>query len=281
MNLQHRDCLAAEVQVVEIGAKMPVSTGVKSGHYAYFLRRGSFRITSQSGTATASAGQILWIGAGVPRCLHTNGAAEWIVLRIRNHLFAPGNPADRVAWQTLMRLARLSTRHPRLVLSPAGQSRLFALVEAYTRSDISGEDAALVMRKGLVLQLLAGVQTDPVFLEAVAGLPDPQPQLDLLQGVLILLDEEAPGIADAAALARRAGLSRSSLYRLFASAGLPAPRVLLERARLERAVRLLQESDQTILSIAMETGFGSLSAFYRVFTRAYGESPGAFRSSKE
>jgi len=53
----------------------------------------------------------------------------------------------------------------------------------------------------------------------------------------------------------------------------------LTQHRLTHAQRLLATTDDKIASIAFESGFGSLSRFYHVFTRESGQSPGQYRVS--
>lgn len=49
--------------------------------------------------------------------------------------------------------------------------------------------------------------------------------------------------------------------------------------RLSHAKMLLLETDSKILSVALDSGFGSLSSFYEVFQKRCGESPAAYRKS--
>jgi len=48
-------------------------------------------------------------------------------------------------------------------------------------------------------------------------------------------------------------------------------------AKVARASRLLVESAETVLSISLECGFGSLSHFNRTFEEIKGSSPGRWR----
>lgn len=48
--------------------------------------------------------------------------------------------------------------------------------------------------------------------------------------------------------------------------------------RLTMAERLLRSSDESILDIAEQSGFDSLSYFNRIFKRKYGEAPGRWRA---
>jgi AraC-like DNA-binding protein len=49
--------------------------------------------------------------------------------------------------------------------------------------------------------------------------------------------------------------------------------------RIAQAQRLLLTTDDNILDIAMQTGFGSSSNFYVTFKKLCGQSPGAYRQA--
>ena len=75
------------------------------------------------------------------------------------------------------------------------------------------------------------------------------------------------------------GISPSLLRAIFAERG-TSPAQFIRQARLERAHRLLAdaaERHRTVLEIALDCGFGSISSFYRLFHEAYGLSPGDLR----
>jgi AraC-like DNA-binding protein len=73
------------------------------------------------------------------------------------------------------------------------------------------------------------------------------------------------------------GTSERSLRRAFlAAAGMPWRQYLLE-SRLLKAMVLLAEEGQNVLSIAVAVGFKSVSAFTRAFGRYTGETPTAYR----
>ena len=54
----------------------------------------------------------------------------------------------------------------------------------------------------------------------------------------------------------------------------------LTKLRLYHAKSALLESDEKILTIAMDSGFGSLSRFYEVFTKQTGSTPQAYRQQQ-
>lgn len=78
-------------------------------------------------------------------------------------------------------------------------------------------------------------------------------------------------------LAARAGISKGYLCRAFKKQmGLSVVEYLTER-RIQHAVQLLQDTDDKILSIALDSGFGDLCHFNRVFKKCNGLSPSAYR----
>lgn len=49
------------------------------------------------------------------------------------------------------------------------------------------------------------------------------------------------------------------------------------QTRLAKAAHLLKNTDASVLSIALESGFGQVSCFNRVFSRVFGQTPSGFR----
>jgi AraC-like DNA-binding protein len=81
-------------------------------------------------------------------------------------------------------------------------------------------------------------------------------------------------------IARRFGLSRASLYRLFEPEGGFASYV--RSRRLHRAARLLTSPAHRhlrILDVALESHFASETSFTRSFRREFGLSPADLRAS--
>jgi AraC family transcriptional regulator len=79
------------------------------------------------------------------------------------------------------------------------------------------------------------------------------------------------------ALAQRAHLSRFHFDRLVAAALGESPGALRRRLLLERAAHRLTLSDDQVIDVALDAGYGSPEAFTRAFSRAYGASPSAYR----
>lgn len=81
-------------------------------------------------------------------------------------------------------------------------------------------------------------------------------------------------------LAAAAGLSRAHFARAFRAATGETPYAYLRARRVERARRLLVDSDATICEVASATGFATQSHFGRVFRAATGVAPSAYRRAR-
>ena len=78
--------------------------------------------------------------------------------------------------------------------------------------------------------------------------------------------------------ARRVGLSERQVSRLFREEFGKTFREHLVELRLERAKRLLRDTDQSIVDVACGTGWGSLAHFNSVFRSRVGTTPSRFRA---
>ena len=82
---------------------------------------------------------------------------------------------------------------------------------------------------------------------------------------------------DLGVVAKRIGVSKSHLCRLFkAATGVTVMARLLER-RLEAARGLLEGGRRSVSEICFACGFNNLSYFYRAFEARHGSNPGAYR----
>ena len=89
-----------------------------------------------------------------------------------------------------------------------------------------------------------------------------------------LLDGEG---ATVEMLAARVGVGARHLTRLFAKHLGATPSQVARTARVQRAKRLLDETDRRMTEIALLAGFRSLRRFNAVFTEVYGRSPTGIR----
>lgn len=78
-------------------------------------------------------------------------------------------------------------------------------------------------------------------------------------------------------LARRAGLSRSALAERFRLAMGDTPLNYLRAVRMQKAMRLLTDSELTLEQVANEVGYTDAFSFSKVFKRVVGLAPRDFR----
>ncbi len=78
-------------------------------------------------------------------------------------------------------------------------------------------------------------------------------------------------------LAERVGVGARHLSRLFQKHLGASPTQVARTARVQRAKRLLTETDLPITDIALQSGFGSLRRFNTVFQEVYKRPPTAIR----
>ena len=80
-------------------------------------------------------------------------------------------------------------------------------------------------------------------------------------------------------LAKCCGLSLSAFRTSFTEQLGESPVLYLRDVRLRKACELLYSTELSVLEISMETGFSSLSYFYRCFQNCYHTSPGNWREA--
>jgi transcriptional regulator GlxA family with amidase domain len=80
------------------------------------------------------------------------------------------------------------------------------------------------------------------------------------------------------ALAERAGMSLRNFYRAFEGATGAPPADWVERARLEIARRLLEQTSLYVEQVATRSGFSTGDRMRRVFLRRLGVAPGDYRA---
>jgi AraC family transcriptional regulator, regulatory protein of adaptative response / methylated-DNA-[protein]-cysteine methyltransferase len=82
------------------------------------------------------------------------------------------------------------------------------------------------------------------------------------------------------AFAERLGIGARHLSRLFQRHLGASPAQVARTARVQRAKRLLDQSDLSMMEIALQSGFGSLRRFNAVFAEVYRRPPSALRKTR-
>jgi LacI family transcriptional regulator len=123
------------------------------------------------------------------------------------------------------------------------------------------------------------VQVEPVYAvtrqsSEVMAIADPS-----VATALRFIKDHAGQPIDVSHVIGQAGVSRRTLERRFACALGRSISSVITQCRLERAKRLLLETDLPSSRVAVGAGFGTIKTFNRVFRRSAGVSPQRFRQS--
>lgn len=152
----------------------------------------------------------------------------------------------------------------------AGIDLALSLVE-----DDYGTEAAQTVARYLVMYLRRpGGQTQfaaPVWMPRARRTP--------IRDVQEAIESKPGGIHTIPALARRASMSPRHFTRVFTDEVGEAPGAYVERVRTEAARRQLEETDDTVTTIAARCGFGSSETLRRNFVRRLGVSPDQYRKT--
>ena len=76
------------------------------------------------------------------------------------------------------------------------------------------------------------------------------------------------------------GISKNRLINIFREQYKMTPVEYLNRLRADKAAKLLENTDISILEIAMQCGFGSSSSFYTLFKKQFLTAPKKYRESR-
>jgi AraC-like DNA-binding protein len=85
---------------------------------------------------------------------------------------------------------------------------------------------------------------------------------------------------DVPSLARIAHVSEAHFIRSFRATFGETPHRYLQRRRVERAMFLLRQTDDSVSDICLDVGFASLGTFSRTFRAIVGVSPTAYRDGR-
>lgn len=164
------------------------------------------------------------------------------------------------------------------------------------REVAGGRDATLSHLLRLVHdELAAPTDADPPFVEGLAqslaahlvrryGVAEPSRQAATLPGaklrrVVALMEASIDRPFDLRQLADAVGMSAFHFSRLFKQSTGLSPSHFFIRLRVAEARRLLQETDASIIDVALSVGYSSHSHFSQIFRRETGLAPSAYRSA--
>ena len=100
----------------------------------------------------------------------------------------------------------------------------------------------------------------------------------ILQAVKRYIDSRLDSKISVQELAYKFGYERSYLYRIFMEENGISPQKYIVSWRIQKAKRLLMETDLPISQIASQVGYESYASFTKIFIKETGETPGGFRN---
>ncbi|MFD2329989.1 helix-turn-helix domain-containing protein [Cohnella sp. GCM10020058] len=175
---------------------------------------------------------------------------------------------------SLLEFAGMTPDRPfrRKAATPSVEATVGRALEALSAAERRKPSEAMALQ-GMVCELFAGLISD------TAPADDEQPSgwirecLDFIE----LHATEGISVQQVAALA---GVHRSYFSDVFAEqVGMP-PMKYIQRIRMEKATRLLTETDATITEVALSLGYPNLYAFTRAFKVYYKVPPLSVRSAR-
>jgi len=115
--------------------------------------------------------------------------------------------------------------------------------------------------------------TSPVLSEARTNMPAP------VFNALMYINNHVTDHISLQEMAEAAGMSKHHFCRIFKKYTGFTPMHALSSMRIERAKKLLESADQTISTVAVESGFGDIGSFIRQFKKVTGITATNFRNT--
>jgi AraC family transcriptional regulator len=125
----------------------------------------------------------------------------------------------------------------------------------------------------LATRLLAAHTGSPTTIQPVMGGLAPKTLLRAIER----LRSDSDADVSLTALASDAGLSRFHFCRAFKESTGLSPHAWLRQYRLEQAMNMLRDTDESVVSISVALGYSSQTAFAAAFRKLTGETPTSWR----
>lgn len=227
---------------------------------------GTFRYRSTQGSATLAPGAVL-LGneQHCYECSHEHSTGDrCLSFHFAREFFEPivAVPGAR----------RISFDVPNLPPLPA----LIPIVAAAEAARVDGDFAAF---EELALCLAGRVSSSLAGAKRPRRAPSPRDELRVA-AALHRIERESHRPLALADLASEAATSQFHFLRLFLQVVGVTPHQYLMRTRLHEAAVRLRRSNESVLNVALETGFNDVSTFNNYFRRIMGMSPSAYRRLK-
>jgi len=149
-----------------------------------------------------------------------------------------------------------------------------SILEPIARQVVEGNAADTAegrLRRDLALRLVL------LKIHESAQTPLVRSNANRLSAAMLAVRENPGAVWTIPDLATRAGLSVSQAARRIREISGVSPREFVIRARIERACRLLEESDLSLEQVAASLGYADVYFFHRQFKGVTGSTPGRWR----
>lgn len=178
-------------------------------------------------------------------------------------------------WRTPPPVGFFGRLHPK-------EGALASLLTALERETTSGVATAESLEDGFLLaaRQLLGFRRELRLSAARVPAARPSTRAELFRRVTnarSVIEESLSRPLDLETISRTACLSPYHLHRLFRQVFGETPHRYAVRRRLERAKRLLRQTDLSVTTVCLESGFQSLGSFSTLFRKQNGCSPQQFR----
>ena len=183
--------------------------------------------------------------------------------------FYPGGLPQEFLWYRY-------TDFPKVFQKDAFEKEIALIRQIMEEIEVPGDFGQEIVR-GLVQALMTSLycrfRDRPALLLKGSSLP-------VLFPAVIRLETDYAAYPDTALLARLCGLSQRHFLNEFKGSFHQTPLQYVRILRIQHACRLLTSTEDSILGIALQTGFQSVSSFNRQFLALMGRSPQVFRNEK-
>jgi transcriptional regulator GlxA family with amidase domain len=163
------------------------------------------------------------------------------------------------------------------IVTSAGVTAGMDLALALVEEDL-GRDLALHVARWMVLFVRRPGGQSQFSAQLAAQQASRGPLREPLAELLSFISEQPAADLSVSALAQRCDMSERNFARVFRREIATTPAEYVERARVEVARRLLEETATSLDAVASTCGFGSIETFRRSFHRVLGVAPSSYRS---
>ncbi|WP_373740621.1 cupin domain-containing protein [Neisseria sp.] len=259
---------------------------------AHVVTEGSGFMQSAEGIRQLQAGDVVFFPRSAEHILSSSATCDNsgdVPQRSRNGAFIVNESTGAEEGRLNLFCARFEyDRHADLMdslpemllldMNGSGLIHLAALLKAEAASPQHGSEAVVDALASVLLVQILRAYLDQSRVELPEGLLSGwrNPRLNPLIQDVLNAPEKTWKVEDMAA---RANLSRAQLMRLFKRHTGTSPHAFVNRIRLQQAALMLRQSNESVLSVALSSGFQSETHFGKAFKKYYGETPGSYRKN--